>query len=125
MNQAPLLGLSPITLKRSTNNAIIRQIAQLTKVKPGEATPDGFPPIVLQAIRESIKKNEKAFNSNKGASQAGWAQMRCLEDALALLKKRVSATGANPASIAGPSSEASGIRTDEERQVRRRLDGGK
>lgn len=125
INHVPLPGLAPVSLKDGKRNALLRQIADLTRVKPREATPDGFPPIVLKALRESISKKKEAFASHKGESKGGWAQSRCLKDTLALVQKRVAATTANSSSIASHSSEGSGSRIEGERQVRRRLDDGK
>ena len=71
INQAPLPGLSPISLNNTSRNAVLRQIAELTRVKPGAATPDGFPPIVLRAFQQAIKERVSSFIAKgKGASAA-------------------------------------------------------
>ena len=90
INQAPLPGLSPISLKDHSRNPIIRQIAELTRVKPGEATPDGFPSIFLRCLQEAIKQREsspgKIFEKS---STHGWIQSKDIPKALEILKNNL------------------------------------
>ena len=66
INQAPLPGLSPIRLGKHCQCVVLRQIAQLTRIKPGETTPDGFPPIVLRALREAIEDRQSKLKYREG-----------------------------------------------------------
>lgn len=92
INQAPMPGLSPISLKSSNLLTILRQIAQLTKVKPGEATPDGFPPIVLKALREAIEDwKSKVEQSIREPSY--WSQKKAIPLALETLKRKLEIKG--------------------------------
>ena len=71
INQAPLPGLSPISLNNTSRNAVLRQIAELTRVKPGEEAPDGFPPMFLRALQQAIKERlSSSIAKAKGAKGA-------------------------------------------------------
>lgn len=85
ITQSPQSGLSPISLKSAETRGHLRQIAELTQIKSGEMVPDGFPPIVLQVLRECIEKNEKTFKGNR---VFGWSQKRNIKDTLEALESR-------------------------------------
>jgi hypothetical protein len=90
IDQAPLPGLSPISLKDHSRNPIIRQIAELTRVKPGEATPDGFPSIFLRCLQEAIKQRESSPGKIfERSSTHGWIQSKDIPKALEILKNNL------------------------------------
>lgn len=80
-------GLSPISLKDTLKNVTLRQIAQLTKVKPSEATPDGFPPMVIKALRKGIENGRPKVQSR--CKSTYWSQSQDIPFALEILKREL------------------------------------
>lgn len=119
MHQAPMSGLSPITLIDGKKNAILRQIAELTRVKAGEATPDGLPSIVLNTLREAI--SHRKLESGSAKSLHGWSQSKTIPLVLEILKRKIGSSEATGASSPSSSSNQS---IYESKNVRRKVRGG-
>lgn len=126
IRQSPLPELSPISLKKPTLNAILRHIAQLTRVEVGESTPDGLPPIVLKALREAIKNSQSKVERPQSKSSF-WSQAQALPLALEILKRdlRITETTSNgsTSSRAGTSRKEDDEEAENDRRVRRKLRG--
>lgn len=126
MNQSPMPGLSPISLKDTLKNVTLRQIAQLTKVKPSEATPDGFPPMVIKALRKGIENGRPKVQSR--CKSTYWSQSQALPLALEILKRELKIKEKVSSGFTSSPSHADGKNSDgdtgSERRVRRKLGVG-
>lgn len=45
-------------------------MAELTRVKPGETTPDGFPPMFLRAVQQAVRERVSSFTSEDRRANA-------------------------------------------------------
>lgn len=130
MTEAPLPGLSPITLRSNDLLPILRQIAQLTRVKSGGRTSNGIPSDVLLALKEAIEKLEMGYKGKRGrnSSQHGWNQAKALPLALEILKRNLK-VGEGSVANSNSSNSSSSSREEGEnngsRRVRRKIGGKK
>lgn len=65
-------GLSSINYKDGGQATLLRRMASLTPVKPGEPPLDGLPPIVLRVLRAAIEqcRNDLIRNTAFGQRQS-------------------------------------------------------
>lgn len=63
-------------------------MAELTRIKVGDETPDGFPKIVLEAIQKAIEKRRET-DPWEGKYSTGWSQSKDLPVALKILEKEL------------------------------------
>jgi len=89
LTQSPLPGLSPVSCKSQRQTTFLLQIANITPVKPGSTPPNGFPPIVLRALRAAIEQCREDLSIRR--SPLGWPQGRALSLTLEILKEELGA----------------------------------
>lgn len=72
------------------SNLILREVHKLAVVTPVEdESIVGFPPLVLQALRDALKQDETAVSKGElkpNTSPSSWAQERVLKAALPILR---------------------------------------